>query len=137
MKTFAVDVVLTGSVTVTVEAEDEFAAMTEARLHAEVGEVNDWSARAYTPREIKQATLDEFRDRGDQPGEVWKLTGQDSVHSALQAEASEQTVGRCGDPLSMLVPGVPEARVHCLLPHGHEGWHRSDDGTEWTGGPKK
>lgn len=37
-------------------------------------------------------------------------------------------VGRCGDeapPLS----GV--SAVHCRLPHGHPGWHRGDDDSEW------
>lgn len=44
----------------------------------------------------------------------------------------DQRVGRCGDTLTPLLPGSP--RSVCALPAGHAGWHRADDGGEWSKG---
>lgn len=34
--------------------------------------------------------LNDFRERGDRPGEVWKLTGPNSLHTALQGERDDE-----------------------------------------------
>jgi hypothetical protein len=41
--------------------------------------------------------------------------------------------GRCGatGPTIVLGDGSSPPQ-HCCLPHGHGGWHSSDQGTEWT-----
>ncbi|GGM27857.1 hypothetical protein GCM10011608_10850 [Micromonospora sonchi] len=42
------------------------------------------------------------------------------------------TVGRCGDH-APTIPGLtPGGSPVCALPHGHAGWHRDDNGTEWN-----
>lgn len=38
-------------------------------------------------------------------------------------------VGRCGD-LCPQMSGAPA--VFCRLRHGHTGWHKADDGSEWN-----
>lgn len=39
--------------------------------------------------------------------------------------------GRCGDVTPQLFRSQL-LREHCALPAGHAGWHRSDEGAEWT-----
>ena len=61
------------------------------------------------------------------------LLQMDDEHTLDQlADVTEIVVGRCGDQL----PAVSEigAGVHCCLPAGHDGWHRGDDGAEWSFG---
>jgi len=41
------------------------------------------------------------------------------------------TVGRCGYRAPVVFPGTP-SHVFCKLPAGHAGWHKADDGGEWT-----
>lgn len=48
------------------------------------------------------------------------------------ADGSDRAVGRCGDRSR---PALPVGTVAaCALPHGHGGWHRGDDRSEWTHG---
>ncbi len=37
--------------------------------------------------------------------------------------------GRCGGVMPRLLDGAP---MFCALPHGHDGWHKGDDGAEWS-----
>jgi hypothetical protein len=39
------------------------------------------------------------------------------------------TAGRCGEQTPEIVGGVAE---YCALPAGHAGWHRGDQGAEWS-----
>ena len=39
------------------------------------------------------------------------------------------SVGRCGQEAPRIVGGV---LTFCRLPHGHAGWHKGDDGSEWN-----
>lgn len=41
--------------------------------------------------------------------------------------------GRCGDR-SASGTAVTNSHVCCVLTWGHNGWHRGDDGSEWTHG---
>ena len=43
-------------------------------------------------------------------------------------------VGRCGNAAPELVGAT---LMHCCLPAGHPGWHKGDDGSEWTHGPRR
>jgi hypothetical protein len=49
------------------------------------------------------------------------------IASALTLRAPD--VGRCGHEAPRLLGGAPS---FCRLPHGHAGWHRGDDGSEWS-----
>lgn len=46
--------------------------------------------------------------------------------------------GRCGARTpGIRLPGPDRTPpVHCALPAGHAGWHKGDDGSEWTRGPE-
>lgn len=64
------------------------------------------------------------------------LLQMDDEHTAAQlADVTEIVAGprysqpgRCG----FSQPGVIESTVTCCLPAGHDGWHRGDDGSEWS-----
>lgn len=46
--------------------------------------------------------------------------------------ATEQPdTGRCGDS-APTIRGLCNRLDVCALPHGHTGWHRSDEGAEWS-----
>lgn len=45
-----------------------------------------------------------------------------------------RTTGRCGDTLTTgTITFAP--RTVCALPFGHQGWHRADNGAEWSRDP--
>lgn len=46
----------------------------------------------------------------------------------------DNRVGRCGDRAPLIASAATPTT--CCLPHGHAGWHRSDDASEWTHGVK-
>lgn len=103
----------------------------------------DGLMRRATDREIAQAnaytdveTADWDRDN---PG--FDIARQDVFDRALEvlihANGGRYTepapaVGRCGERAPQFFPTVPT--VHCALLAGHPGWHRADDGCEWTDG---
>lgn len=47
----------------------------------------------------------------------------------LQAPIRIETVGRCGASAGEF---ASNPAMICALPHGHAGWHKSDDGAEWN-----
>ncbi len=54
------------------------------------------------------------------------------VGAPTQPAGPREQVGRCGDAMPSLVDLRP--RYFCSLPAGHLGWHRCDEGAEWTHG---
>jgi hypothetical protein len=48
-----------------------------------------------------------------------------------QVQDGPGEVGRCGHKALRIGPEWG-AQVFCRLPSGHAGWHRGDDGSEWT-----
>ncbi|MEU3452269.1 hypothetical protein ABZ671_01300 [Micromonospora sp. NPDC006766] len=48
-------------------------------------------------------------------------------------DSPKPTVGRCGDHAPTIpTTGAPIPPAVCALPHGHAGWHRSDNDAEWS-----
>lgn len=45
----------------------------------------------------------------------------------------DRTTGRCGDTLTTGTITIAPRTV-CALPFGHQGWHRADNGAEWSCG---
>jgi hypothetical protein len=52
-----------------------------------------------------------------------------------RALARLAAVGRCGDHCPTVLP--TNGTIICALPARHEGWHRSDEGTEWNRSPEE
>lgn len=78
-------------------------------------------------------------------GDVWTDHGHpgvpcsppEAVHGEAKCrnltDSTPGAVGRCGDRAPGVMPGA-RSQVVCRLSHGHAGWHKGDDGSEWTHG---
>ena len=54
-----------------------------------------------------------------------------------ETKPTSQTAGRCGEKAPLVLLGSPLPPSFCVLPHGHEGWHKADDGMEWSAEPRR
>lgn len=65
-----------------------------------------------------------------------RIAHQDTRRALDRARAELgilRAVGRCGNTLPDAITGGPDPV--CALPAGHDGWHRSDTGSEWMTRP--
>ncbi|WBB94223.1 hypothetical protein [Verrucosispora sp. WMMC514] len=111
-------------------ATDAVVKASEAGYALAVGRLRDddryrdwWSASGVKPDGPMRRHLADYLES----------VGPDGVNVRAAEGPEPAAAGRCGDRLTS-PPAVlaPLAPIVCALPHGHTGWHRSDQGTEWT-----
>ena len=64
----------------------------------------------------------------------WMVEGHPDTIFFFTTETTdifEEERGRCGDRSPAYSEDNPRI-TFCRLPHGHPGWHKGDDGSEWV-----
>jgi hypothetical protein len=59
---------------------------------------------------------------------LWECPEAAAMYAKPTPENDE--VGRCGEQAPRFF--ADQHTTFCCLPHGHPGWHKGDDGAEWT-----
>jgi hypothetical protein len=68
-----------------------------------------------------------YADEDRVPEAIDDLLG---IIARLSMPRENAEVGRCGEQAPRFF--ADQHTTFCCLPHGHPGWHKGDDGAEWT-----